>query len=122
MKKISDQIQYYLDVTSCQNVSELRVKCEKAANLIFKSLNSGMSIFIFGNGESAADSQHIAGEFLGKFLKDGKVLNVRVLTVDTTMFLAWANDVNFETVFSRQIEAYGKRGGVLYWQLPWFKG
>lgn len=50
---------------------------------------------VYGNGGSAADSQHIAGELVGKFLKERRALNVRALSVDTSVITAWANDVSY---------------------------
>jgi D-sedoheptulose 7-phosphate isomerase len=69
---------------------------------------------VCGNGGSAADSQHIAGELVGKFLKERRALNVRALSVDTSVITAWANDVSYDTVFARQVEAYGEPDAVLW--------
>ena len=86
---------------------------KEAANLIAKSLASGGTIFWCGNGGSAADSQHIAAEFVGRFKKDRKPLRSIALTTDSSILTCVANDYSFEEVFSRQINALGRSGDVL---------
>lgn len=83
------------------------------AELIFESLKKGNKILICGNGGSAADAQHIAAEFVGRFETERKALPAIALTTDTSALTALANDYNFEKVFSRQIEALGKKGDLL---------
>lgn len=75
-------------------------------------LRSGNKLLIAGNGGSAADAQHFACELVGKFLKERKPFAALALTVDTSVLTSWSNDVSFETVFSRQVEAFGKEGDV----------
>ncbi|MFN9092468.1 MAG: SIS domain-containing protein [Alphaproteobacteria bacterium] len=86
---------------------------DEAISCCVVALRSGLPMLVCGNGGSAADAQHIAGELVGRFLRARKALNVRALTTDTSVITAWANDVNYETVFSRQVEAYGQEGGIL---------
>jgi len=86
---------------------------DEAVNLLILALTDNKPVLVCGNGGSAADSQHIAGELVGKFLKERRALNVRALTVDTSVMTAWANDVAYETIFSRQVEAYAQPGGIL---------
>lgn len=86
---------------------------EAAAELIAKSLETGGTIFWCGNGGSAADSQHIAAEFVGRFKKDRKPLRSVALTTDSSILTCVANDYSFEEVFSRQINALGRSGDVL---------
>tara|TARA_B100000787_G_scaffold99245_1_gene73271 strand:- start:506 stop:1111 length:606 start_codon:yes stop_codon:yes gene_type:complete len=86
---------------------------KEAANLIAKSLASGGTIFWCGNGGSAADSQHIAAEFVGRFKKDRQPLRSIALTTDTSVLTCVANDYSFEEIFSRQINALGRNGDVL---------
>ncbi len=76
------------------------------------SLKSGGKILIFGNGGSAADSQHIAAEFIGRFQKERRALAAIALTTDTSALTALGNDYSFDIIFSRQIEALGKKGDV----------
>lgn len=93
--------------------SNLEKKLEETISVCLNALRSNVEILVCGNGGSAADSQHIAGELVGKFLKQRRALNVRALTTDTSVITAWGNDVSFETIFSRQVEAYGSNGGIL---------
>ena len=87
---------------------------DSAVNLLAVTLTGNRPVLVCGNGGSAADSQHIAGELVGKFLKDRRALNVRSLAVDASVMTAWANDVAYDTIFSRQVEAYAQSGGVLF--------
>lgn len=86
---------------------------KEAADLIAKSLKSGGTIFWCGNGGSAADSQHIAAEFVGRFKKDRKPLRSIALTTDTSVLTCIANDYSFKEIFSRQVDALGRKGDVL---------
>lgn len=85
---------------------------EKAAKLMIGSLRHGGKLIVFGNGGSAADSQHIVAELVGRFLKERKALAAVALTTNTSTLTALANDYCYDIVFSRQIEALGKRGDV----------
>ncbi len=84
------------------------------ANIIQEALVAGGKIFLCGNGGSAADSQHIAAEFVGRFQKDRKAIPAIALTTDTSALTALANDYGYHTVFVRQVEALGKKGDVLW--------
>ena len=86
---------------------------EISADIIAKSLASGGTIFWCGNGGSAADSQHIAAEFVGRFKKDRKPLKSIALTTDTSVLTCVANDYSYEEIFSRQLNALGRNGDVL---------
>lgn len=95
-------------------VDALQSNLDAAINTVVHALSSGKPVLICGNGGSAADAQHISGELVGKFLKSRRALNVRALSTDTSVITAWANDVAYDTVFARQVEAYGQPGGVLW--------
>jgi D-sedoheptulose 7-phosphate isomerase len=86
-----------------------------AANLIMKAYDRGAKLLICGNGGSAADSQHLAAEFVSSFSKSIKrrALPAIALTVDTSIITAYSNDFSFNHVFERQVEAYGVSGDVL---------
>jgi len=86
---------------------------EKAINLIVKSIEEGGKVLVCGNGGSAADSQHIAAEFIGRFLINRKALPAIALTTDTSILTAVANDFSYDQVFTRQVEALGKTGDVI---------
>jgi D-sedoheptulose 7-phosphate isomerase len=75
-----------------------------------KSLKAGGKILIFGNGGSAADSQHITAELVGRFKKERKALAAIALTTNTSVLTAIGNDYGYDVSFSRQVEALGKRG------------
>ncbi|MDP3803915.1 MAG: D-sedoheptulose 7-phosphate isomerase [Candidatus Omnitrophota bacterium] len=85
---------------------------EKAALTIIESLKSGGKLLVFGNGGSAADSQHIAAELVGRFKMERKALPAIALTANTSILTAVANDYGYDVVFSRQIEALGVKGDV----------
>lgn len=92
---------------------ELQKKVSDSIELIDSSLKKNLPLMICGNGGSASDSMHIAGELVGRFLKERKALNVICLSSNPAVITAWANDYSYETIFARQVEAYGKSGGVL---------
>jgi D-sedoheptulose 7-phosphate isomerase len=85
------------------------------ANLIAESFRNGNKILICGNGGSASDAQHFAAEFVNSFSKtiNRVALPAISLTSDSSVLTSIANDKNFESVFSRQVEAFGKPGDVL---------
>ncbi len=91
----------------------LRKNIEKSSDILSKSLNSGGTIFWCGNGGSAADSQHIAAEFVGRFKKNRKPLKSIALSTDTSVITCISNDFSYEEIFSRQLEALGSKGDVL---------
>lgn len=76
------------------------------------ALRTGGQVLTFGNGGSAADAQHLAGELLGRFLRDRRALPAIALTTDPSVLTAVANDMGFDAVFRRQIEAHGRQGDV----------
>ena len=84
-----------------------------ALEAVTGALRAGKPVLVCGNGGSAADAMHITAEMVGRFLTDRKALNVICLSSNTAVLTAWANDQTFETVFSRQVEAYGQPGAVL---------
>jgi D-sedoheptulose 7-phosphate isomerase len=79
---------------------------------IVKSLRAGGKIMFFGNGGSAADAQHLAAEFTGRYLKERRALPALALHANTSSLTAIGNDYGFEFVFARQIEALGKEGDI----------
>jgi D-sedoheptulose 7-phosphate isomerase len=84
-----------------------------AARLVAGSLADGHTLLLCGNGGSAADAQHLAAEFVGRFLKDRAPYPALALHTNTSALTAIANDFGFEQVFARQIVAHGRPGGVL---------
>ena len=86
---------------------------EAAGELLIDTLKQGGKILLCGNGGSAADSQHIAAEFVVRYEKRRKALAAIALTTDTSILTAHANDYAFETVFARQVEALGNERDCL---------
>jgi D-sedoheptulose 7-phosphate isomerase len=84
-----------------------------AANMMLTALRADGKIMFCGNGGSAADAQHLAAEFMGRYLKDRAPLPALALTVDTSALTAIANDYSFDEVFSRQVRGIGRSGDVL---------
>ncbi len=83
-----------------------------AAQACVSCLKNGGKILLAGNGGSAADAQHIAGELVGRFAITRPGLPALALTTDTSILTAIANDYGFEHVFARQLQAHGRRGDV----------
>ena len=86
---------------------------EAAATLLVDALSAGGKLLFCGNGGSAADSQHLASEFTGRFINDRRPLAALALTTDSSALTCIANDYSFEDVFSRQILALGRKGDCL---------
>jgi D-sedoheptulose 7-phosphate isomerase len=86
---------------------------EQAVREVLKALRAGKRIYLFGNGGSAADAQHIACEMEGRFYKNRAPLPVQALTTNTSLLTAVGNDLGFEEVFDRQVQAYVKEGDVV---------
>lgn len=87
---------------------------ENSIELTVKALERGKKIIFAGNGGSAADAQHMAGEFVSRFEFDRPGLAALALTVDTSIITACGNDYGYEHIFSRQLEAIGNEGDVLW--------
>lgn len=83
------------------------------AGLVIASLESGGKLLLCGNGGSAADAQHLAAEFVGKFRARRNSLPAIALTANTSTLTAIGNDWSFEEIFARQVEALGRKGDVL---------
>src|SRR5271168_4284994 len=85
----------------------------RVSEVLIESLQAGNKVLLCGNGGSAADAQHIAAEFVGRFAFDRPALPALALSVNTSCLTAIGNDYGFDLVFSRQIEALGQKGDVL---------
>jgi D-sedoheptulose 7-phosphate isomerase len=95
-------------LASAEVVSTITTVCEIVAG----ALEGGCKLLLFGNGGSAADAQHIAAELVGRFAFDRPALPALALSANTSCVTAIGNDYGFDKVFSRQIEALGRRGDV----------
>ena len=83
------------------------------AGIASDALRNGRRMYVLGNGGSAADSQHIAGELVGRFLMERQALPCVALTTDSSVMTAVANDLGAERIFVRQVEAHVREGDVL---------
>ena len=106
-------MQEHLQVLQKVMRSALPEQLEKTAQLIDVALRRGNKILFCGNGGSAADSQHLAAEFVGRFQTERRGLPAVALTVDTSILTAVANDYGYDAVFARQVQALGQPGDVL---------
>jgi len=95
-----------------QASKQLVPQIEAAARLMISALKAGNKILIFGNGGSAADSQHLAAELIGRYRKDRRSLPAIALTTDTSIITSISNDYSYEVVFSKQVEGLARKGDV----------
>ncbi len=93
--------------------AELSERVAEVADVAIESLQNGGTIFWCGNGGSAADSQHLAAELIGRYKHKRKAISSIALTTDTSILTAISNDFGFEHVFSRQLEGLAHAGDVL---------
>lgn len=80
---------------------------------LVEALRNGKTLYLFGNGGSAGDAQHIAAELVGRFTKERRALPAVALTTNTSALTALGNDYEYAIVFARQLEAFGKPGDVV---------
>ena len=84
------------------------------AEAIVQSLRAGGTLYLCGNGGSAADAQHIAGEFVGRFRVERRALPAVALSTDTSVLTCIGNDYDYDRVFARQVEALVRPGDILW--------
>ena len=84
----------------------------EAADLIIMCLRAGGKLLFFGNGGSAADAQHLAAEFVGRFVRERAGLPAIALTTDSSILTAVGNDYGFDQIFARQVQALGRPGDI----------
>jgi D-sedoheptulose 7-phosphate isomerase len=112
LDRISSIVTASLDVKR-RYFAEHAEEVERAALMIADAFRAGGKLLLFGNGGSAADAQHIAGEFVNRFsVEDRRALPAIALSTDGGVLTCIANDTGFEKVFARQVEALGARGDV----------
>jgi len=105
LKPFIDELEQHRETMN--NLASCNVLIEAAAELLINTLQQGGKILLCGNGGSAADCQHIAAEFVVRYEKKRRALAAIALTTDSSILTAHANDFDFDTVFSRQVEALG---------------
>ena len=92
---------------------ELGPQLDVALGLVENTVRSGGTLYFCGNGGSAADAQHMATEYVVRYMRNRRAYPAVALTTDTSLLTAAGNDLGFEYVFARQIEALGKSGDLL---------
>lgn len=103
VEALTNTVEY---LSECSALEDIASRCVEA-------LSNGKKILFCGNGGSAADSQHMAAEIVGRFQKERKGLAAVALTTDTSILTAVGNDYGFSEVFARQVEGIGQTGDVL---------
>ena len=88
-------------------------KMTAVVEVVVRALAAGKPLLVCGNGGSASDAMHITGELVGRFLIERRALKAICLADNPAVLTAWSNDYSYETVFARQVEAYGEPGAVL---------
>lgn len=112
--KINEIINTSIEVKSqIVNDPAFLAKIEKAISVITEAFQKGNSVYFAGNGGSAADAQHLAAEFSGRFYKDRKALPSEALHCNTSYLTAVANDYSYDVIYSRLLEGLAKPGDVL---------
>lgn len=109
LKQLSDSIKVKQDIINNKKLIQLIME---VSNVVVKAYQNNNKLLIAGNGGSAADAQHIAGEIVSKFYFDRPGLPALALTTDTSIMTSIGNDYGYEQVFSRQIQANGNEGDV----------
>lgn len=100
-------------VTKQKAAQTILTNIHRAANMLTGAFKNGNKLLICGNGGSAADSQHFAAEFTGRYEMERTPLPAIALTTDTSALTAIGNDYSFEVIFSKQVEALGHHGDIL---------
>lgn len=100
-----------------ETIERTRVECadsiDECGRILIDAFQSGSKVLLCGNGGSAADAQHIAAEFVGRYEKERRGLAAIALTTDTSALTALANDYSFDRIFARQVEALAREGDCL---------
>jgi len=112
-KLVSEAIETHKKMVAEMEIEALET-IAAAAKAISTALKQNHRVYICGNGGSAADAQHIAGELIGRFKRQRKALAVVALTTDTSVLTALANDYAYDNVFARQVEALVEKGDILW--------
>ena len=86
---------------------------DRALTLVRETVGNGGTLFFCGNGGSAADAQHLATEYVVRYMRDRRAYPALALTTDTSLMTAAGNDLGFEQVFARQVQALARRGDLL---------
>lgn len=112
-KSLNDYLHQSVAAINAAMSDDTSILMNKAIDVTVSALRSGKPLLTCGNGGSAADASHIAGELVGRFLKERKPYNVISLCDNAIAMTSIANDYSYEEVFSKQVQAYGSAGAVL---------
>lgn len=110
LKKIETSIE---NLKNLYKAKETHIAIENSIKKITDAIRTGNKLLVCGNGGSAADAQHITGEFLCRFYKDRIPLPAIALTTDTSILTSIGNDYSFDDIFKRQVEGLGKKNDIL---------
>jgi D-sedoheptulose 7-phosphate isomerase len=114
MEKIKNIIQASIDTKQQILQDEVLITTiEKVVDVITAAFKTGNRVYFCGNGGSAADAQHLAAEFSGRFYTDRKALPAEALHCNTSYLTAVANDYGYDVVYSRMIDGIGEKGDIL---------
>ncbi len=108
---IKQRIEEHIEVAK-QVLADTKM-IEQALEMTAQTVKSGRTVFFCGNGGSAADAQHLAAEFVGRFVRERDGLPAVALTTDTSILTAVGNDYGFDTVFARQVQALARPGDLV---------
>ena len=112
LMKLEDELKIHTRIME-QTVAQCAPVIDEIAGCLVECFRKGNKLLLCGNGGSAADSQHMAAEFVNRFRLDRAALPAIALTVDTSILTAIGNDSSYEFTFSRQLEALGRPGDIL---------
>jgi len=101
-------------IENYRKLRSIAADIDVASKYCVKTINNHGKILFCGNGGSAADSQHLAAELIGKFLKIRKPIPALALTTNSSIITSIGNDIDFKMIFARQIEALGNKGDILF--------
>lgn len=102
------------EVDALLHSSQIHDLIDQVVTKMLEAAIARKPLLFCGNGGSAADASHIVGELCGKFFLERGPIKAMCLSSNSALITAWANDVNYQTIFSRQVEAHGEPGGVLF--------
>jgi D-sedoheptulose 7-phosphate isomerase len=102
-----------LAATAERVATELEAEMDRALEMVQATVRAGGTLFFCGNGGSAADAQHMATEYVVRYMRNRRAYPALALTTDTSLLTAAGNDIGFENVFSRQVEALARTGDLL---------
>ncbi|MBP7389025.1 MAG: D-sedoheptulose 7-phosphate isomerase [Chitinophagales bacterium] len=114
MQKIKSIISASIEVKSkLLNDPEFIARIKEVADVIAEAFRNGQRLYLCGNGGSAADAQHLAAEFTGRFYSDREPLPAEALHVNTSFLTAVGNDYSYDQIYERAVKAHGRKGDVL---------